>query len=60
MKKPAADIAFNSGDVVSHKKFGTGTITSVEAENGDFKLEIEFEKAGMKRLMASFANLTRL
>jgi len=48
------------GDVVKHKKFGVGTITSVEEEKGDFKLEIHFETAGMKRLMASYANLIKL
>jgi len=52
--------AYNVGDVVSHKKFGTGVIRSVEKEKDDFKLEIIFDKCGMKRLMAAYANLTKL
>lgn len=51
---------FKEGDRVQHKKFGEGTILSVEKENGDFKLEIQFKNHGMKRLMAAFANLTKL
>ncbi|TYQ15054.1 UNVERIFIED_CONTAM: DNA helicase-2/ATP-dependent DNA helicase PcrA [Acetivibrio alkalicellulosi] len=51
---------FNKGDQVEHKKFGVGIITSVEKENDDYKLEIHFKGAGMKRLMASFANLVKI
>ncbi len=50
----------NVGDNVVHKKFGVGKITSIEEENDDYKLEIQFKNAGMKRLMASFANLVKL
>lgn len=45
------------GTRVIHKKFGTGTITAREQEGNDFKLEINFDGLGMKRLMASFAKL---
>ncbi len=55
-----ASVGFKVGDNVVHKKFGVGTITSVEKENDDFKLEIQFRNAGMKRLMAAYANLTKL
>lgn len=59
--KPAGTkSAFNVGDKVEHKKFGIGIITSVEKENDDFKLEIHFKGSGMKRLMAAFANLTKI
>jgi DNA helicase-2/ATP-dependent DNA helicase PcrA len=51
---------FKEGDRVSHKKFGEGKILSVEKENGDYKIEIQFKNHGMKRLMAAFANLTKL
>jgi len=60
VKKASADGSFNVGDKVSHKKFGAGIITKIEKEKDDYKLEIFFEKAGMKRLMAAFANLTKL
>ncbi len=60
IKKAAAGVDFNVGDKVEHKKFGIGTITSIEMEKDDYKLEIQFETAGMKRLMAAFANLRKL
>ena len=59
-KKYSDGVNFSSGDKVQHKKFGMGVITSVEKENGDFKLEIQFESAGMKRLMAAYANLVKM
>lgn len=51
---------FNVGDAVEHKKFGKGTISKTTPDNGDQVLEIQFEGTGMKRLMASMANLKRL
>jgi len=56
--KPHTD--FKAGDQVVHKKFGIGKIISVTMDNGDCVLEIDFKKAGMKRLMAEFANLVKL
>ena len=49
--------AYQSGTRVYHKKFGEGTINYVEAEGDDLKVDINFDKAGHKRLMAKFANL---
>lgn len=60
VKMSASNVTFNVGDAVEHKKFGVGVITKVEKENGDSKLEIQFKNAGMKRLMAAFANLTKI
>ena len=48
---------FESGVRVFHKKFGEGTINIVEPEGEDLKVDINFDKAGHKRLMAKFANL---
>ena len=60
-KKPASaevDLSkYKSGVKVYHKKFGEGIINSVEAEGEDLKVDINFEKAGHKRLMAKFAGL---
>ena len=49
--------AYKSGVKVYHKKFGEGMINSVEPEGDDLKVDIQFEKAGHKRLMAKFAGL---
>lgn len=51
---------FDVGDKIAHKKFGKGTISKATPDNGDQILEIQFEGAGMKRLMASMANLNKL
>jgi len=42
--------AFGVGDRVFHLKFGYGKVTVAEGD----KLEIQFDKAGTKRVMASF------
>ncbi|MBX7526684.1 ATP-dependent helicase [Qipengyuania vesicularis] len=49
--KPRSDIAI--GAQVFHEKFGYGCVTDQEGN----KLEIEFEKAGTKRVLDSFVRL---
>ena len=49
--------AYKAGVRVFHKKFGEGTINSVETEGEDLKVDISFDKVGHKRLMAKFAGL---
>lgn len=57
-KKSAIDLSvYQAGVKVFHKKFGEGMICSVETEADDLKVDIQFEKAGHKRLMAKFAGL---
>ena len=48
---------YREGQRVYHKKFGEGTINKIEPEGEDYKIEICFDKAGTKRLMAKFAGL---
>ena len=48
---------YEQGQRVYHKKFGEGTINKIEAEGEDYKLEINFDKVGSKRLMAKFSGL---
>ena len=48
---------YEEGVKVYHKKFGEGVINKVEPEGEDLKVDINFEKAGHKRLMAKFAKL---
>ncbi len=42
--------AFTAGERVFHDKFGYGTITAIEGD----KLDISFEKAGFKKVVAKF------
>ena len=48
---------YKEGMRIYHKKFGEGRIQKIEAEGDDYKLDIQFDKSGHKRLMAKFANL---
>lgn len=48
---------YEAGVRVFHKKFGEGTINTVEPEGEDLKVDINFDKVGHKRLMAKFAKL---
>ena len=48
---------YEAGVRVYHKRFGEGTISLVEPEGEDLKVDIDFDKVGHKRLMAKFANL---
>ena len=48
---------YQKGQRVYHKKFGDGTINSIEKEGEDLKIDIQFDKAGHKRLMAKYAGL---
>lgn len=48
---------YKDGMRIYHKKFGEGIINKIEAEGDDYKLDIQFDKSGHKRLMAKFANL---
>lgn len=57
-KESKVDLSqYQEGQRVHHKKFGDGIITKLEKEGDDVKVDIEFDKAGHKRLMAQFANL---
>lgn len=49
-RKTATTSAFEVGERVFHQKFGYGTITSITGE----KVTIDFEKAGTKKVIASF------
>ncbi len=42
--------AFSEGDRVFHQKFGYGIVTGIEGD----KLEVDFSKAGVKRVVAGF------
>lgn len=56
----AALLALAAGDRVSHRVFGEGIIASVAPMGGDHLLEIRFDSAGTKKLMAAYARLTKL
>ena len=56
--KPSAD--YKVGDTVLHKSFGTGTILTLQPMGNDILMEIAFDKAGTKKMMANFARLEKV
>lgn len=50
---------FNAGDKVRHSTFGVGTVVSSKPMGKDVLYEINFEKVGVKKLMATYARLTK-
>ena len=58
-KQEVASVKFNTGDTVVHKVFGEGVILSCKAMGNDSMLEIAFQKAGTKKLMANYAKLEK-
>ena len=51
---------YEEGDRVSHIKFGQGTVIKIEDDKKDFKVTVDFDKAGRKTMFASFARLKKI
>ena len=45
---------------MAHKVFGAGAILSLTPMGGDTLLEVDFDKVGIKKIMANFAKLQKL
>ena len=54
------EVEYGVGDRVRHIKYGEGTVTRLEKEPRDYKVTVEFDKAGQKVMYASFAKLKKL
>ena len=53
------NIDFKVGDTVCHKSFGIGTVLTITPMGGDMLLEVAFDKAGTKKMMANYARLEK-
>ncbi|AFT82041.1 DNA helicase PcrA [Leuconostoc carnosum] len=51
---------WSSGDKVSHKKWGIGTVVSVTGDADDQELKVAFPSEGVKQLLAAFAPISRV
>lgn len=51
---------YQTGDRVSHIKYGDGTVLGLVKEPRDYKVTVDFDKAGQKIMYASFAKLKRI
>ena len=55
--KPGAEIGVYLGQRVRHSKFGDGVILNCEGQGAHARVEVNFETAGTKWLVLSYANL---
>ena len=55
-----APIDYTVGDRVEHKVFGIGRVRSMTPMSNDVLVEVEFEKKGVKKIMANFARLKKI
>ena len=53
-------LGYEKGDRVKHIKFGEGTVTAIVQGGRDFEVTVDFEKAGTKKMFASFAKLKKV
>ncbi len=58
-EEPARDAEFQPGDGVVHVKFGRGVVVSASLNGGDVEYVVDFEGAGTKRLLQTYARLVR-
>ncbi len=54
---PGADLGIRLGQRVRHSKFGDGVILNCEGQGAHARVEVNFETAGTKWLVLSYANL---
>lgn len=57
---PTRQPSFRAGQRVKHATFGEGIVIETRIERNDEEVTVAFKKAGIKRLLASFANLQKL
>lgn len=57
---PVKAVVFAAGDQVMHPMFGKGLILSASKMGADTLYEVAFDTVGTKKLMASFAKLTKI
>lgn len=58
-KAAASAEKYNVGDTVVHKSFGTGVVLSLQPMGNDTLMEVAFDRAGTKKMMANYARLEK-
>ena len=56
---PSGSLEYTVGDTVRHIKFGVGTVTGIVSGGRDYEVTVLFETFGVRKLLASFANLKK-
>ena len=57
-RRSSPDISYNIGMRVVHRTFGAGMVIGMKPMGNDTLLEIAFDSAGTKKIMANYANLS--
>jgi len=57
---PSRELKFRAGQRVQHATFGEGIVIESRLDRNDEEVTVAFKQAGIKRLLASFANLQKL
>ncbi len=57
---PSRELQFRAGQRVKHATFGEGIVIESKLDRNDEEVTVAFKKAGIKRLLASFADLQKL
>lgn len=64
IKQPAAKkgeaLDYGVGDTVRHIKFGIGIVEKIADGGKDYEVTVNFDKAGVKKMFASFAKLQKV
>ena len=55
-----ASLGYEVGDRVRHIKFGDGEVMAIVAGGRDYEVTVDFDKAGTKKMFASFAKLKKI
>lgn len=56
----AEHLSYKEGDRVRHIKFGEGTVAGISDGGKDYEVTVEFDRAGIKKMFASFAKLVKI
>ena len=56
----AERLDYGEGDRVRHMKFGEGTVTAIADGGKDYEVTVDFDRAGVKKMFASFAKLKKV
>lgn len=60
-KAESADaLGYKIGDRIKHIKFGEGIVQNIVSGGRDFEVTVDFDKAGTKKMFASFAKLRKV
>lgn len=56
----ADSLGYETGDRVSHIKYGDGTVLNIVQDTRDFKVTVNFDEYGNKIMYAAFAKLQKI